>query len=742
MSDFNKYSNYNENSSHSSVVFGAESPLLEVELNELQQIINTKLSRIINSIGSCVIPVEEDSITFDDSTKTLSITNSIIIEDSGLTAYVKSSSIVISGTNSVAYFEMKEVEATRYSTLKEYGNTAGEEVENTIKDNRTLSETSRRKIVTYTLKCGSSIPSNTDTIKYVEVGSYNGSNFNFKKNLKQVIDCIPDTYAKKSLYDESVNVGRKPDSTIGEKSFAFGKNVTSSKKYAHAEGESTTASGNESHSEGFHTTASKNYAHVEGYYSTASSSSAHAEGNTTTASGESSHAEGSSTIASSSFAHAEGSSTVASGGASHAEGSSTIASGEGAHAEGYANKNGEQGIIEASGYGSHAEGYAGLASSNDVVYMGKIQATGKGAHAEGYAEAVYGYSPGIGYQGYAYTTLASGDGSHAEGCGTTASGENSHAEGSKTTASSDASHAEGYGTIASGYASHAEGCSSTSSGTYSHAEGYGTKASSMYSHAGGIRTEAYSEACFASGKYNTVPNQQNTASNSSFIVIGKGSSDNARSNALRLDGIGCLRTAGTITASTTADYAEFFEWIDGNKANDDRVGHFVTLEGNKIRIATDKDDYILGVISGEPFVLGNGDCDVWNGMYLRDKFRRRLLEPAPKTEFVLDDRGNPTGEMKEVLDETGNVVYEGEREVLNPEYDNTKPYISRADRPEWDAVGMLGVLPVLHDGTAKVNGYVTVNKDGIATSCDKSHENAYRVIHENSEDVVEIIFRN
>ena len=148
MSDFNKYSNYNENSSHSSVVFGAESPLLEVELNELQQIINTKLSRIINSIGSCVIPVEEDSITFDDSTKTLSITNSIIIEDSGLTAYVKSSSTVISSTNSVAYFEMKEIEATRYSTLKEYGNTAGEEVENTIKDNRTLSETSRRKIVT------------------------------------------------------------------------------------------------------------------------------------------------------------------------------------------------------------------------------------------------------------------------------------------------------------------------------------------------------------------------------------------------------------------------------------------------------------------------------------------------------------------------------------------------------------------------------------------------------------------
>ena len=56
-------------------------------------------------------------------------------------------------------------------------------------------------------------------------------------------------------------------------------------------------------------------------------------------------------------------------------------------------------------------------------------------------------------------------------------------------------------------------------------------------------------------------------------------------------------------------------------------------------------------------------------------------------------------------------------------------------------VGMLGVLAVRHDGTAKVNGYVTVNKDGIATACDIDTKNSYRVIKENSETVVEIIFR-
>ena len=79
--------------------------------------------------------------------------------------------------------------------------------------------------------------------------------------------------------------------------------------------------------------------------------------------------------------------------------------------------------------------------------------------------------------------------------------------------------------------------------------------------------------------------------------------------------------------------------------------------------------------------------------------------------------------------------------VLNPEYDSTQQYISRFDRKEWSPIGMLGVLPVRHDGTAQVNGYVTVGANGIATACERTTENSYRVIKENSDSVVEIIFR-
>ena len=323
-----------------------------------------------------------------------------------------------------------------------------------------------------------------------------------------------------------------------------------------------------------------------------------------------------------------------------------------------------------------------------------------------------------------YNTTASGVASHAEGQNTTASGNYSHAEGNGITASGADSHAEGYSTTASGADSHAEGVVTTASGECSHAEGYSTTASCNNSHASG-----HFNADMVTG--GTERNTVGTA-----FVIGNGTSGTVKSNAFSVMFDGTVKAKSTITASTTADYAEFFEWLDGNPNEEDRVGYFVTMDGDKIKIANSDDGYILGVVSGEPFVLGNGDCDTWNGMFLHDEFRRTVYEPAPKIEEILDDEGNPTGEFEEIEGE-----FEGTRPKLNPKYDHTQTYISRFDRPEWAPVGMLGVLAVRHDGTAKVNDYVTVADGGIATACDKNTENSYRVIKANSDSVVEIIFR-
>lgn len=335
-------------------------------------------------------------------------------------------------------------------------------------------------------------------------------------------------------------------------------------------------------------------------------------------------------------------------------------------------------------------------------------------------------------------TTASGGASHAEGLNTTASGQNSHAEGFITTASGNNSHAEGSMTTASNENSHAEGNSTTASNMGSHAEGNSTTASGMYSHAEGIATTASNVASHASGKFSVAMIDGGSTSNTTgtAFVIGNGTSASTLSNAFSVQFDGTVKAQSTITASTTADYAEFFEWLDENPDGEDRVGYFVTMDGNKIRIANPDDDYILGVVSGEPFVLGNGDCDTWNGMFLRDEFGRTIYEPAPKIEEILDDDGNPTGEFKEIEG-----IFEGIRPKLNPEYDHTQTYISRFDRPEWAPIGMLGVLAVRHDGTAKVNGYVTIADGGIATACDKNTENSYRVIKANTDSVVEIIFR-
>ena len=346
--------------------------------------------------------------------------------------------------------------------------------------------------------------------------------------------------------------------------------------------------------------------------------------------------------------------------------------------------------------------------------------SGKYSHAEG------------------YNTKASGNASHAEGYNTQSTGEKSHAEGSGTESRGENSHAEGYNTLSIGLGSHAEGYNTQSKGQNSHAEGSNTQSKGQNSHAEGFETRAANYASAAQGKYNvemiTGGSSSNTAGTA--FVIGNGTSAKALSNAFSVQFDGTVKAKSTITASTTADYAEFFEWLDKNPNKEDRVGHFVTLDGDKIKIATDEDDYILGIVSGEPFVLGNGDCDTWNGMYLHDEFRRTMYEPAPKIIEILDNEGNPTGEYEEVEGE-----YEGTRPILNPDYDPTQEYVSRFDRVEWSPIGMLGVLAVLHDGTAEVNGYVTVNNEGIATKCTRDTRNSYRVIKKVSDKVVEVIFR-
>ena len=524
---------------------------------------------------------------------------------------------------------------------------------------------------------------------------------------------------------------------IGNRSHSEGQNTEARAGNAHAEGKATIASGEQAHAEGDSTTASGTNSHAEGESTTASGVNAHAEGKGTQAQFDCSHAEGLDTIAGAMYAHAEGNTTRATGINSHAEGYNTEASGVNSHTEGYGTK--------AIGSYAHAEGYKSIAEGPSAHAEGNsTQATGRYAHSEG------------------SNTSASGDYSHAQGELTKALGQYAHAEGQYSESTGKCTHAEGYETFATSAYAHAEGCRCRASGQASHAEGYGSIASGTYAHSTGARSEARSTATYAGGfesiasgvysythGYKTTAettlvnvigryNKVNTGNANSFItsqnafVIGNGSSASSLSNAFRITFDG--KTYGLSAFNATgADYAEYFEWLDGNPHNEDRIGRFVALDGDKIKLAESPYDYIIGIISGNQSMIGNASEDSWNNMYLRDEFGRLIYEDV---EVVIEDHEELEG-TEELIPKAKRVT---ERRIkLNPDYNPNKTYIPRSERREWGIVGMLGQIVVKDNGTCKVNGFCEPTIDGIATHTDD--KSGYRVISRINKNLIKVIMK-
>ena len=145
-----------------------------------------------------------------------------------------------------------------------------------------------------------------------------------------------------------------------------------------------------------------------------------------------------------------------------------------------------------------------------------------------------------------------------------------------------------------------------------------------------------------------------TGNGQDYLQAGDGST-----LAFRFDASGNGSCAGAWTGGG-ADYAEFFEWADGNPDSEDRRGVAVAAEGGRIRPAEPGEEPV-GVVSAAPCVLGNDDLGEWQGKYLRDPF----------------------GAVQQGADG---------KPLLNPAYDAARPYQPRAARPEWAKVGLIGVL--------------------------------------------------
>lgn len=405
---------------------------------------------------------------------------------------------------------------------------------------------------------------------------------------------------------------------------------------------------------------------------------------------------GSGSTATGSLSFAQGNACTASGNYSHAEGRNNTVSGIAGHVEG--------GFNTCEGYGTHAEGVAN-------------SATGNQAHAEG------------------YQTQAPGPVAHAEGHLTEASGTHSHAEGNSSTASGNISHAEGYNSTASGAMSHVEGYGNTASGYVSHAGGKASVASGWGGFAHGLEVKAtrHTQTVFGIGNIEETGGTDNRESTTGLLILGNGSVDTSSgvwvvdtpSNAFKCTYAGDVYIAGSLTPNG-ADYAESVEWLDGNPNEEDRVGKFVVLEGNKMRLANSQDNKeIMGVVSAKPTVLGDAFDSYWHGKYVTDVYGRIQYE---------------TRTLQEEVDEEGNVIHPASTQevpIVSPDYNPTLEYVSRVQRKEYGCFAMLGKLIVEDDGTCEVGGYCFPNDNGIATA----NTNGYYVMERIDETHIRIFVR-
>ena len=168
---------------------------------------------------------------------------------------------------------------------------------------------------------------------------------------------------------------------------------------------------------------------------------------------------------------------------------------------------------------------------------------------------------------------------------------------------------------------------------------------------------------------------------------------------------------------TGGDYAECFEWADGNTGDEDRIGYLVELKGDKI-VKADSED-ILGIISGAAGIIGD-NANEWNNKYLKDKWGRICYY---RDTAIFDVEGNVIGYTK------------GDK-ILNPDYDSEKEYLSRSERAEWGIVGLLGKLICRDDGTSIVGGYVRAI-NGIATN--SPEKTKYKVIERIDSNTIKVV---
>lgn len=147
MADFTKYTNYQDDAGVSGVVFGAHSAVLEVEMNEMQEISKTMLRNFIKSTAGDGI-TDKKAITYTDGKIKIAAGCGIIVDG----IMINCTGLEVDMTSGTAYLQVSEEVVAFNAELKKEGNQQNAQtVANWAKDDRSDVETTRRKVVKYTL---------------------------------------------------------------------------------------------------------------------------------------------------------------------------------------------------------------------------------------------------------------------------------------------------------------------------------------------------------------------------------------------------------------------------------------------------------------------------------------------------------------------------------------------------------------------------------------------------------------
>jgi len=174
VSDFEKRSNYNKDAGVVQVKIGFEKPVLEVELNEMQEIQRQRVKDVIQAVVPNGV-LHGGTYTYSNGIfKIQEVT--VIIE--GEIIYIPS--LQISAENDdIIYIKVWEKEVTATTVMKAYGNEQGEVIPNYIVDSRVGQETSRRIVLAYDL-----VKSTESDGAYLKLGKIKSGKF--EKEVKEI----------------------------------------------------------------------------------------------------------------------------------------------------------------------------------------------------------------------------------------------------------------------------------------------------------------------------------------------------------------------------------------------------------------------------------------------------------------------------------------------------------------------------------------------------------------------------